>query len=260
MCTMLVLLVVMGLLFMMSYFKFQTTLTTLIQNRLTVVGITISESIHSAVDLGLALREVRTADTLIDRAKLSDPGIESIEIYDPSGRILYSTQEGKANGTVPDDFLQVQKDADGRTWGLDMGNVFVSGVSLVNSFGQPIGGVVLTYSKEGFDAQVATLTFSLARDTLLILAGFALLAFIGIKLGFRDLTRDMDNIRASLQRHRSDEPKLLAVRAPHAAAKPTILQVADFDERLSIIQNNVSEARNELDELEHIAPSADRQK
>jgi hypothetical protein len=147
---MLVLLVVMGLLFMMSYFKFQTTLTTLIQNRLTVVGITISDSIHSAVDLGLALREVRTADTLIDRAKLSDPGIESIEIYDPSGRILYSTQEGKANGTVPDEFLQVQKGADGRTWGLDTGNVFVSGVALVNSFGQPIGGVVLTYSKEGF--------------------------------------------------------------------------------------------------------------
>jgi hypothetical protein len=70
----------------------------------------------------------------------------------------------------------------------------------------------------------------------------------------------MDNIRASLQRHRSDELKPLAVRAPHAAAKATILQVADFDERLSIIQNNVSVARNGLDELEHIAPGADRQK
>ena len=92
----LVLFIVMGLIFMMSYFKFQTTLATLIQNRLTVISITMGESIESAIDLGLRLAEMRTAEEVIARAATTPPGIASIQIFDNNGQILYSTQKEMA--------------------------------------------------------------------------------------------------------------------------------------------------------------------
>lgn len=118
----LVLLIVMGLIFMMSYFKFQTTLATLIQNRLTVISITVSESIESAIDLGLRLGEMSSAEEIIARAKRSDPGIASIQIFDNNGQILYSTQKEIADTNVPPYVLQALEKSDGRAWWLDRGD------------------------------------------------------------------------------------------------------------------------------------------
>jgi len=146
----LVLFIVMGLIFMMSYFKFQTTLATLIQNRLAVISITMGESIESAIDLGLGLGEMRTAEEVIARAKRDDPGIVSIQIFDDKGQILYSTEKEMAGTNVPSYVLQAPEESDGRAWRLDRGNSFVNGVSLLNSFDQMIGGIVLTYSKDAY--------------------------------------------------------------------------------------------------------------
>jgi hypothetical protein len=240
-CTVVLLAVVLGLLVMLSYFKFQTTLTGLIQNRLAGVNITIEESIHSAIDLGLTLRQVRTASALIARAKQNDPGIQSIEIFDPNGHVLYSTQEGPVNRTVSTEILQTQQKATDRRWGLDTGQTFVSGILLVNSFDQPVGAVAITYAKAGFDAQVAALTHSLIRNSILVLVGLAVLAALGIKLGFRDLSRDMDNIRASLEKRKGGR-----------LAAGAILEVADFDEKLSAIENNMAQAMTGLDDVEDV--------
>jgi hypothetical protein len=147
----LVLLIVMGLILMMSYFKFQTTLATLIQNRLTVISITMGESIESAIDLGLGLGEIRTAEAVIARVKRNDPGIAFIHIFDNNGQILYSTQKGRAGIKVPPYVLQALEESDGQSWRLDRGDSFVNGFSLLNSFDQMVGGVVLTYSKDAYN-------------------------------------------------------------------------------------------------------------
>jgi hypothetical protein len=267
-CAVLVLLVVMTLLFMMSFFKFQTTLTTLVQNRLTVVGITIGETIESAVDLGMAVREVRTADALIGRAKRNDPGIERIEIFDIDGTIRFSTEDGRIYGPAPASVVEAQKGSAGRTWGFDTEDAFVSGVSLTNSFGQLIGGVVLSYAKTGFDAQVADLTYSLLRKTIFLFAGFTVLAFIGIRFGFRGLGRYMDGIQASLEKDRGSEPAETASSSGTAGQKPAptdgdldepILGVDDFDAKLAAIEANRAGVLKALDDLEHTAPCGSSQ-
>ena len=61
----------------------------------------MGESIESAIDLGLRLGEMRTAEEVIARAKRDDPGIVSIQIFDDKGQILYSTQEQMAGTSVP---------------------------------------------------------------------------------------------------------------------------------------------------------------
>lgn len=249
----LVLLIVMGLIFMMSYFKFQTTLATLIQNRLTVISITMGESIESAIDLGLGLGEMRTAEEVIARAKRDDPGIVSIQIFDDKGHILYSTQKEMAGTKVPSYVLQAPEQSDGRAWRLDKGNYFVNGVSLLNSFDQMIGGIVLTYSKNAYNTKVAALANSLTRKSILIFAGFAILAFIGIKLGFRGLSRYADSIESSYERIQEDGDAVCTIDLsglPAAASAEAMIRMDDLDEKLCKIKDNLSEATKHMHELE----------
>ncbi len=252
-CMILVLLIVMGLIFMMSYFKFQTTLATLIQNRLTVISITMGESIESAIDLGLGLGEMRTAVAVIARAKRNDPGIASIQIFDNNGQILYSTQKGRAGINVPPYVLQALEESDGRAWRLDRGNSFVNGVTLLNSFDQMIGGIVLTYSKDVYNTKVAALTNSLTRKSILIFVGFAILAFIGIKLGFRGLGRYTDSIESSYERVQEGGDNVCTIDVAGllaAASAEAMICMDDFDEKLCTIKDNLLEATKDMHELE----------
>ncbi len=252
-CMILVLLIVMGLIFMMSYFKFQTTLATLIQNRLTVISITMGESIESAIDLGLGLGEMRTAEAVIARTKRNDPGIASIQIFDNNGQILYSTQKGMAGINVPPYVLQALEESDSRTWRLDRGHSFVNGFSLFNSFDQMIGGIVLTYSKDAYNTKVAALTNSLTRKSILIFVGFSILAFIGIKLGFRGLGRYADSIESSYERIQEDGDNGCTIDVtglPAAASAEAMIRMDDCDEKLRTIKDNLSEATKDMHELE----------
>jgi hypothetical protein len=249
----LVLFIVMGLIFMMSYFKFQTTLATLIQNRLTVISITMGESIESAIDLGLGLGEMRTAEEVIARAKRNDPGIVSIHIFDNNGQILYSTQKEMAGTNVPPYVLHAPIESDGRAWRLDRGNSFVNGVSLLNSFDQMIGGIVLTYSKDAYNTKVAALTTSLTRKSILIFVCFAILAFIGIQLGFRGLSRYADSIKSSYERIQEDGDAVCTIDLsglPAAASAEAMIRMDDLDEKLCRIRDNLSEATKDMHELE----------
>ncbi len=252
-CIILVLLIVMGLIFMMSYFKFQTTLATLIQNRLTVISITMGESIESATDLGLRLGEMRTAEVVIARAKRNDPEIASIQIFDNNGQILYATQKGRAGINVPPYVLQALEKSDGQSWRLDRGDSFVNGFSLLNSFDQLIGGIVLTYSKDAYNTKVAALTNSLTRKSILIFVGFAILAFIGIKFGFRGLGRYTDSIESSYERVQVDGDNVCSIDVtglPAVASAEAMIHMDDFDDKLCTIKDNLSEATKDMHEFE----------
>jgi hypothetical protein len=249
----LVLFIVLGLIFMMSYFKFQTTLTTLIQNRLTVISITMGESIESAIDLGLGLGEMRTAEEVIARANRNDPEIASIHIFDNNGQILYSTQKEMDGTNVPPYVLLAVEQSDDQTWWLDRGDYFVNGFSLLNSFAQMIGGVVLTYPKDAYNTKVAALTRSLARKSILIFLGFALLAFIGIELGFRGLSRYAASIESSYQRIQEDGDAVCTIDLsglPTAASTEPMFRMDDLDEKLCNIRDNLAAATKDMHELE----------
>lgn len=249
----LVLLIVMGLIFMMSYFKFQTTLSTLIQNRLTVASITMGESIESAIDLGLGLGEMSSAEEIISRAKRNDPGITSIQIFDDNGQILYSNQKEMAGTNVPSYVLQALEESDGRAWWLDRGDYFVNGVSLLNSFDQLIGGIVLRYPKDAYNAKVAAFASSLTRKSIVIFAGFALLAFIGIKSGFRGLGRYAESIESSYERIQEHGDNVCTIDLsglPAAAAAEAMIRMDDLDEKLCKIRDNLAEATKDMEELE----------
>ena len=245
----LVMLVVMTLFFMMSTFRFQTTLNQLVQSRLTVVGQSIADSLEAAVDLGLGLYELRTADLLINRAKENDPGIEVIDVFDPAGQILYSTAPNRTGDLVEPEVLTAQDRSVDRTWSLDGDAVFSSGVTLTDSIGQSVGGVLFTYSKIGFNAKVATLTRSMIGNIGVIVAIFAVITYVGIRLGFRYLDRYMLRIDDAMGAF----PNPVDDAIPEQAIAPLEDVLPDPDvveEKLRVIALQISEASREINALD----------
>jgi hypothetical protein len=154
---------------------------------------------------------------------------------------------------VPPYVLQALEESDGRAWRLDRGNSFVNGVTLLNSFDQMIGGIVLTYSKDVYNTKVAALTNSLTRKSILIFVGFAILAFIGIKLGFRGLGRYTDSIESSYERVQEGGDNVCTIDVAGllaAASAEAMICMDDFDEKLCTIKDNLSEATKDMRELE----------
>ncbi|MGZ0245607.1 MAG: hypothetical protein ACKVH1_06475 [Alphaproteobacteria bacterium] len=86
-----ILAVVLGLLFTMDYFKYGNILTDANTSPLSVIHKNLEISLSRAINRGLALEELQFADRLLKRAKEADPAIREIQVFDNSGRVLFST-------------------------------------------------------------------------------------------------------------------------------------------------------------------------
>jgi sensor histidine kinase regulating citrate/malate metabolism len=194
-----VMLVVMTLFFMMSTLRFQTTLTHLVQSRLTVLAESVADPLEAAIDLGLSLSELRNADSLITRARENDIRIDAVDIFDLAGQILFSTSPERLNEIVEPEILEVQTQTDERKWSMEGDTVFSSGVTLTDNLGQTVGGVLFTYSKAAFSSKISEQTRSLIANSLITLLIFCGIAFFAIRRGFHDLDRYVDRIDEAMR-------------------------------------------------------------
>ncbi len=234
--TVLVIAMVSSLLLMMNYFKFQNILSNVTSSRLAVVNQTLEDSISNAVNLGLALDEIQISQSIIDRAKKSDKDIQSIDVFDANGQVLFSTRDGgnktKIAAGVLEKLIKI-KPANNVTneWNNTTDEAFVLGVTLYNSFDRAIGGIVLNYDKSQYNGQVAAMLKELLTATGFILFGAAILAFIGIGFGFRQLRRSYAAMDAALSNVRDG--------TAFTTAEP---DTNSFDYKLKRIAGNVDEA------------------
>ncbi|MEE9530846.1 MAG: hypothetical protein V3W52_07635, partial [Syntrophobacteria bacterium] len=89
--------------------------------------------------------------------------------------------------------------------------------------------------------------------SILIFVGFSILAFIGIKLGFRGLGRYADSIESSYERIQEDGENVGTIDGaglPAVASAEEMIRMDDFDEKLCTINDNLSEATKDMHELE----------
>ena len=239
---------IMSLLFMLSVFKFQSTLSQLIQSRLTVVAESVADALEGAVDLGLTLSELRTAPDLIARASENDPRIEIIDIVDPDGFIHFSTLSGRAGDFMEPETLEKLRHTDEHAWNHATEMTFLNGVFLTDSIGQRIGAVVLTYSKTEFALKVEALSESLALYIALISAPLIGLGFLGIRVGFRDLDLYMERIDGTMSRLRDSaldvEPEASTVATGDALPDPD-----DLERKLYAAAYRMGEARSAIDDV-----------
>ena len=253
----LVMFVVMSLFFMMSRLKFETTLTHLVQSRLTVLSESVADPLEAAMDLGLSLSELRNADALITRAKENDSRIDAVDVFDLSGEILFSTTPDRLGRPVKAEVLDAQLQTDMQAWELSGDTTFSSGMTLTNNIGQNVGGVLITYSKTEIFSKVADLGESLITNMLAIVALFSGLAYFVIKKVFGDLDQYMGQIDDAMEAF----PELMVTESdtPVAGSDQAALDSNDMQIKLRAVASQFARANREIDSCGSSLPESGKQ-
>jgi len=253
----LIMLVVMTLFFMMSTLKFETTLTHLVQSRLTVLAESVAAPLEAAMDLGLTLSELSNAEALIMRAKENDNRIDAIDIFNLSGQILFSTIPDRVGQPVDAKVLEIQLLTHNRDWNLSGDAAFSNGIILTDNIGQHVGGVLITYSNIEFLAKVSNLTESLITNTLVIAVIFGGFAYFVIRRSFYDLDVYMAQIDDAMKTFPvlTDEgTKIAGAKSDHVVfnsndlemkLRAVSLQLADAAREINSCRNSGSESGRE---------------
>lgn len=237
-----ILAMVLGLLLTMNYFKYGNILTNVTTSRLAVINKNLGFSLSRATNLGLALDELQFADTLLKRAKETDPAIREIQVFDNTGKILFSTAESKAEITVDKSIfglLAPLRKKDTTEWAAHTDDQFVAGITLYNSFDRSIGGVVLQYDRSSYHALVGRILEKLVIVTATLLGISALVAWIGISFGFRELRHTYAAMQTALAGVRETDG------AESGASDDQ--ETSDFRVKLGSVTKTVDEAMTQIE-------------
>jgi len=254
------LLLVMSLLFMLSFFKFQTMLAKLIENRLSATSPAIYESIESAMDLGLGLSEIQNTESVISWVQQKNPGILSIDIFNNSGTILFSTEKQRVKQAVAPQVPEIVKTSENHIFPIESNESFLSIFKLLNNYNQSAGGGLITYTKNEYNSRVINFRNSLLLKTALAFIAFSILASIAIMAAFRGMKKYLKSIETSHDKIRDSAATgenvcfIDTKGLPSEASGNALIRMDAFDDRLCTIERNIAAADKALDTLKMPEP------
>ena len=202
---------------------------------------TVRTALESGLRLGLSPADLPGAQTLIDQARAREPGILSIDVFDPRGRILFTTDQDGVGVSVPVAWRNACLDIKaGAIWNSVEDNDNLQCAVLVNGYEQASGGVLLRYR-----SVPARLDMSGAGSEpwLALLGTLALLLGIGSVLGWL-MVRPME------QRFEAQTRALEGVG--QAQDDPLIGPVANATQRMSQIRGELSDIEAEVDRIDQM--------
>lgn len=124
--------------------------------RVALLALEVREQLEAEATLGLDLGESARAQAALDALIARDPFIRAAEVFDPSGRSLFSVDRGLVGEPVPVPWLQAARAASAQTgatagaeamagrWQVSQGGDTVIGAPLLGAFGEVGGYLAVT--------------------------------------------------------------------------------------------------------------------
>lgn len=197
-----------GMAGLLNYFKYRSTATRLIEQRLTFTGKTIENSIQSSLSLGLQFGDLATLPAMLERERATDDLIVGIDIFDTEGKPLYSTDRLRAQRQAPGTWVAAAKRAGKEDeWVVRADEDSAVGIGLQNNLGMTIGYLALRYSEDRVRQAAQAVARDLAVNALGIFVASATLASVALLAVMRRLGRDVLDIESAL---RSGDPARVA--------------------------------------------------
>ncbi|OAN43038.1 hypothetical protein A6A04_10105 [Paramagnetospirillum marisnigri] len=181
-----------------AYYKFESVYSSLVQSRYSFVVFTIKKRVEDNLNLGLALRQLRQVQDILEREKMRDAQVIAVEIFDARGEVLFDTDRGAIGSRVAANLVEALKGAPGQPFGATDEDALIVGLPLVNNLGKVEGGVVLRYPAVYVNYGVSGLLLELSKGILRNLVVFSILAVAGLYLLFGRVGRRLDAMERSL--------------------------------------------------------------
>jgi hypothetical protein len=189
-----------GMATFLNYFKYKATVGETVKSRVLVVANPIETSVQASLALGLSFAELGILNDLLIRQKSSDSLITGIDVYDTTGKVLYSTDAPRISQAVPAGWLEAarlmgKKDE----WAVEESSQLVTGIALKNNFDLTVGFLAVRYSRAYLDAATGRVAQKLLTTAIPVLAIIGLLAPLALMLVMRRFDADMRAAGAALE-------------------------------------------------------------
>jgi hypothetical protein len=213
-----------GMAGLLNYFKYRSTSSRLVTERLVVTGRSVENSIQSSLALGLQFSDIGTLPGILDREQATDSLIQGIDVFDTDGKLMYSTDRLRASRPVPQAWLVAARKAatpgsgaavgTNAEWLVEDGDETAAGISVQNNFGLTIGYLALRFSGD----RVRDDTYAVAREialsslvVFLVAAGLSSVALLAV---MRRLGSDVGRVEAALRAGDQARATAIASRGP----------------------------------------------
>ena len=216
----------------LSAHTFERTLADFLNSRFEFTLSDIRQRIETQMDFGLDLPELGGVSEELEEYRRADAQIISLEIFDETGIVLFSTDPSFVGDLVAEEWVAAWRASRSRqVWSDLERDARVVGVPLRDNLGRDVGSLALRYSSDFFDDNVTTQTARLALIGTVVVLGMTPLSILGsmvllrgLRGELRDLSESMDEVASrrrdgsALGRTRGDHPELAAFAATAFAA------------------------------------------
>jgi hypothetical protein len=229
---------VLALVTLLDYFKFQSAITDLAEQRAGIIIARVHKSLETAIDLGLNLRAIGLERIVKASTEAEGGRIENSYVFAADDRaIIYSSDPAATATKAASAWLAAQATAGDGEWQIRQGDHLVLGESLDSALAAAIGGVVLDYSLADVNARVAKTRDRLVISAVLTFVAFAILAVGGAIVATREFRKTIGGLTEAIS----------------FAAEPRPLPGSINDRLRSSVdrfRRTTSEAHDQLDRVE----------
>lgn len=225
----------------LNYFKYRSNAERILKERLVVTGNSIETNIQASMALGLQFSDLGTLPGTLERERATDDIILSIEVFDPEGKSLYSTDRLRASRSVPSAWLVAARKANGGDWFIKQGSESAAGTAVANNFGLLIGHVALRFSEDQVNASHRAVARELALTALAVFVVASALASLALLAVMNRLSNELDAVEAVL--HSGDPVRSSTVvgKGPFGSA------LRQFFERVRGAESEIALLRRDLE-------------
>ena len=225
-----------GMAAFLNYFKYKSTIGSIVKSRVLVVGRGIENSVQASLQLGMQFTELSQLPQLMTREKSSDRLVRGIDVFDSSGQVLYSTDRARVGQKVPQAWVLSAERSKTTEWATEEADEFVAGISLKNAFDLTVGYLGLRYSRDEVERAAATAGRQILLAALASFAGIALVAPLALIVVIRRFERDLRTLEAAAS-HLEER-----TQGPSTAGSA-------FDKAIGHLRASLRDANKALDDL-----------
>jgi hypothetical protein len=186
-----------GMATFLNYFKYKSTVSQTVKARVLVVANAIENSVQASLALGLSFGELNMLGGLMTRQAASDGLIKGIDVFDTTGKQLYSTEAARIGANVVPAWLTAAS-RDDKAWFVEESEQFVAGIDIKNNFNVTVGFLAVRYSRSYVDDATARVGKQLLLNALPVLAIFVLLAPLALIAAIRGFESDMHSMEMAV--------------------------------------------------------------
>ena len=181
----------------LNYFKYKSTISSIVKSRVLLVGSGIENSVQASLMVGMQFNEIGTLPEMLRREQLSDPLLRGIDVFDSQGIVVYSSDRARVGQKVPEAWIRAAERSKTTEWSSEAAEDYVAGISVKNSFDLTVGFLALRYSRDEVDRAAAKAGAEILAAALTAFAGVAVLAPIALIIVIRRFERDLRSLEAA---------------------------------------------------------------